>query len=171
MQQLIDYIKQKRMTHFVDYFTLNETEFFIRWAETLKPGAHLYVDQGVIRDLQKLADRGFEVCVEYNELSTRGVFAQTGRTKADPKTGRFEMTPSKTVQGLIICKDCKDGYYYPLIGPREPCRTCTSSAMTGARIIDPDLTIGHSETCADCGGTNYFLGSPQGTPGLCPICN
>lgn len=23
------------------------------------------------------------------------------------------------------CSDCKDGYYYPLIGPRELCRTCT----------------------------------------------
>lgn len=23
------------------------------------------------------------------------------------------------------CKDCKDGYYYPLIGKREPCETCT----------------------------------------------
>lgn len=22
------------------------------------------------------------------------------------------------------CKDCKDGYYYPLLGPREACQTC-----------------------------------------------
>ena len=22
------------------------------------------------------------------------------------------------------CPDCKDGFYYPLIGPPEPCRTC-----------------------------------------------
>lgn len=23
------------------------------------------------------------------------------------------------------CPDCKDGYYYPLIGSREPCRRCS----------------------------------------------
>lgn len=44
----------------------------------------------------------------------------------------------KTVKGITMgdskaalatlcgldCKDCKDGYYYPLIGPREACQTC-----------------------------------------------
>lgn len=25
----------------------------------------------------------------------------------------------------IKCKDCKDGYYYPLVGSPEPCQTCS----------------------------------------------
>ena len=30
----------------------------------------------------------------------------------------------KSVNG---CPDCKDGFYYPLVGPKEPCLTCSSS--------------------------------------------
>lgn len=26
--------------------------------------------------------------------------------------------------GIRTCPDCSDGFYYPLTGPREPCRTC-----------------------------------------------
>ncbi len=57
------------------------------------------------------------------------------------KTDRFEFTPAKIIKGVfisvpdvakslrkvmtkLICKDCRDGYYYPLTGPREPCKTC-----------------------------------------------
>lgn len=28
----------------------------------------------------------------------------------------------------MSCPDCKDGFYYPLIGPREPCQTCSHKA-------------------------------------------
>jgi len=27
----------------------------------------------------------------------------------------------------MSCPDCKDGFYYPFVGPPEPCQTCTSS--------------------------------------------
>ncbi len=39
----------------------------------------------------------------------------------------FDKIPmiSHRLTGVTIdCPDCKDGYYYPLIGEREPCRTC-----------------------------------------------
>ena len=28
----------------------------------------------------------------------------------------------------MTCPDCKDGFYYPFAGPREPCQTCTPVA-------------------------------------------
>lgn len=28
------------------------------------------------------------------------------------------------------CPDCKDGFYYPLVGPPEPCQTCQKSIKT-----------------------------------------
>lgn len=27
----------------------------------------------------------------------------------------------------MSCPDCKDGFYYPFVGPPEPCQTCTKS--------------------------------------------
>lgn len=27
------------------------------------------------------------------------------------------------------CPDCKDGFYYPFVGPREPCDTCNGTKM------------------------------------------
>ncbi len=27
----------------------------------------------------------------------------------------------------VSCPDCKDGFYYPFVGPKEPCRTCRGS--------------------------------------------
>ena len=53
----------------------------------------------------------------------------------------------------MSCLDCKDGFYYPLIGKPEPCQTCQTS------------------DCETCEGTNYHLGHPEGTPGPCPDCN
>lgn len=29
-------------------------------------------------------------------------------------------------QEVVGCPDCKDGFYYPFVGPREPCPTCKS---------------------------------------------
>ena len=28
------------------------------------------------------------------------------------------------------CSDCKDGFYYPFMGPPEPCQTCAKSIKT-----------------------------------------
>lgn len=46
----------------------------------------------------------------------------------------FSFTPgSARIKGIFYknglevtryCKDCKDGYYYPFMGPREACKTC-----------------------------------------------
>ncbi len=33
------------------------------------------------------------------------------------------------------CPDCKDGFYYPLVGPPEPCLTCATSANIPAIFI------------------------------------
>lgn len=30
----------------------------------------------------------------------------------------------------MSCPDCKDGFYYPLMGPREPCQTCSTATVT-----------------------------------------
>lgn len=30
------------------------------------------------------------------------------------------------VEPVNKCPDCKDGFYYPLVGPKEPCPTCKS---------------------------------------------
>ncbi len=44
--------------------------------------------------------------------------------------GYNAILPITVHQGEILtmipgeCPDCKDGYYYPLIGKREPCETC-----------------------------------------------
>ena len=37
------------------------------------------------------------------------------------------------------CPDCKDGFYYPLIGPPEPCLTCQKSIQ-----IQPLGSFSHS---------------------------
>lgn len=37
---------------------------------------------------------------------------------------KVETYHSKTVKS---CKDCQDGYYYPLVGPRESCQTCQTT--------------------------------------------
>lgn len=58
------------------------------------------------------------------------------------------------------CPDCKDGFYYPLIGEPEPCQTCK-----GEVCPEPP------DSCSNCNDTNYHLGHPQGTPGPCPDCN
>ena len=63
--------------------------------------------------------------------------------------------PCPDCMSVKTCPDCKDGYYYPLMGPREACQTCTD----------------YSKNCPDCNGTNYFLSHPEGTPGPCPTCN
>lgn len=31
----------------------------------------------------------------------------------------------------MSCPDCKDGFYYPLMGPKEPCQTCLPIAIVG----------------------------------------
>lgn len=41
----------------------------------------------------------------------------TDRVKAALEQ-KVEVSPKKK------CADCKDSFYYPLIGPKEPCRTC-----------------------------------------------
>ena len=33
------------------------------------------------------------------------------------------------------CPDCKDGFYYPLIGPKEPCPTCSSLSNDSKLIM------------------------------------
>lgn len=33
--------------------------------------------------------------------------------------------PDFNIKGTKTCSDCKDGYYYPLVGEREPCDTCS----------------------------------------------
>lgn len=38
----------------------------------------------------------------------------------------FEQNPTNKVY-IGTCPDCKDGFYYPLFGPKEPCRTCHAS--------------------------------------------
>ena len=35
-----------------------------------------------------------------------------------------ELTQVSVGIGVQTCSDCKDGYYYPLVGPRELCKTC-----------------------------------------------
>ena len=32
------------------------------------------------------------------------------------------------------CPDCKDGYYYPFSGPKEPCQTCAKSSQIGKNL-------------------------------------
>jgi len=68
------------------------------------------------------------------------------------------LTENAVVADLPVkndCPDCKDGFYYPFVGPPEPCQTCKESPAY----------------CGTCEGTNYFLSHPEGTPGPCPDCN
>ncbi len=36
------------------------------------------------------------------------------------------------------CPDCKDGFYYPLVGPPEPCLTCATSADIPVIFVPKD---------------------------------
>lgn len=40
---------------------------------------------------------------------------------------------------MTKCKDCKDGYYYPLVGPREPCQTCSSTLQLNTPKLVSDV--------------------------------
>lgn len=107
MQDLIDRINIKRRTHYVDLYTCDDNDFYIRWVKG-RPTSGFYPDchLSLIQELEVLARRGYQVCPVYNAGSTRGVFA-----------------PGVAV--ITNCKDCKGtGYYQPFIGPREPCQTC-----------------------------------------------
>lgn len=44
----------------------------------------------------------------------------------EPSGGVFNPAEYGYSHVPVKCKDCKDGFYYPLVGPREPCRTCQS---------------------------------------------
>lgn len=39
---------------------------------------------------------------------------------------------------MKVCKDCKDGYYYPFNGPREQCQTCKAKpkSVTASQDLD-----------------------------------
>lgn len=42
---------------------------------------------------------------------------------------KVEVSPKKG------CLDCKDGFYYPLVGPREPCSTCSGLSNDSKLIM------------------------------------
>lgn len=39
-------------------------------------------------------------------------------------------------QSQQSCSDCKDGFYYPFVGPREPCQTCQGVLPSGDILLD-----------------------------------
>lgn len=119
MQDLINYIKTKRYTHNVKLYTLDDREFYIKWDTILSLGDFDRI-KNLIRDLESMNKRGFQACVIYNLLSTQGVFAPA---LSSPVRDYFDTV--MTEPGVFkTCPDCKDGFYYPLVGEREPCETC-----------------------------------------------
>lgn len=38
------------------------------------------------------------------------------------------------------CPDCKDGFYYPLLGPKEPCKTCCGGSEITVKSSDEKIS-------------------------------
>lgn len=59
------------------------------------------------------------IAMGYTALVTLALQHKTEVVKVSPST----------------CTDCKDGFYYPLIGPPEPCQTCKTGLSNDSKLI------------------------------------
>ncbi len=135
MQDLYDYLERMKRTHHISHFKVTEVflgsldmlKVFVYW----KPGGRTTVEHIELYDW--IRDHKGHKVTHYTPdrgLTTIFYLQEVGFTKwsadvIDQKPVAVRSESGRNPPAKRTCLDCKDGFYYPFSGKREPCKTCS----------------------------------------------
>ncbi len=132
MQDLFTQLAHMASTHHVSHFKVTEVylgsremlKVFVHW----KPHGRTTIEHIGLYDWLKEHTEHKVTAHTTNGLTTIIHLQEVGLVKrhgwsADVIDEKYSVA-NLVKEPKDVCLDCKDGYYYPFMGSKEPCKTC-----------------------------------------------